>query len=247
MRRALPLIAATAAVLLLAGCASAAERASDAIAEQAADRIADDMTPAGRIFDVSGAYLVSEYVHDAGVTALSWRGSSGDQAGDGARVVIRVHVERSFHPSDTIFGQDGETADLTRCFELAVRTWRYYDTSTVTDVACPDVPAPPQPTGVRPDELPADARDRLTAILRDAADPADAAQLVRRGFPAYVTVDAVAWQGGIVVAVGAPAVRDCLVGRRTAAGAVDLPNFRRIWAQPGELGCTAQLVTNPPQ
>lgn len=233
------------AVLLLAGCASGAERRSIAAADAAADRIAAAMTPAGRTFDVTGEYLVSAHVHEPDVAAVSWRGRSGDAEGDGARVVLRVHVPAERVPVTTVFGPDRSTAEVTRCYELAIRTWRYWDTRTVTGVGCPSTPLPSQPTGVRPDELPADAGARLEAIVADAGDAEEAAASVRRGFPRFVTVDATDRDGGMVVAVGAPAVHDCVVVQRSRDGRVARVGVDPVQAQPGELGCTVQLVTSP--
>lgn len=196
-----------------------------------------------RVRDVSATYLVSDAVHGPDVAALAWSGRSGDQRGGGAHVVLRVHIHRDEQYAGWTVSQ--EEGDATRCFQLTIRTWRYDDTSEVQEVGCPSGPVPPRPTGVEPEALPQDVDALLSRALTGSASADGARAALRAALPHYATVDVVVWHGGLVAAVGAPAVQDCAVAVRNDRGRVRVLSVDRTQVQPGEIGCRAQLVTDP--
>ena len=228
----------------LTGCTPGGDGDAGRLAGRVANQIADDMSPP-RIRDVTAKYLVSESVHGPDAVALAWSGRTGDQAGDGAHVTLRVHAHLDHAESGWIVTQ--EEGDATRCFQLTIRSWRYYDTTTVNTTACPQGPAPPQPTGIQPEKLPDDVDDILTTALTKHSTAGAAARALRAALPPYATVDVTAWKGGLVAAVGAPAVQDCAVAVRDADGKAEPTTVDQTQVQPGEIGCRTELVTNPAQ
>lgn len=230
--------------LTLTACTPSGDAGAGQAAGQMANQIADDMSPPV-IRDVTAKYLVSESVHGPDVVALAWSGRTGDQAEDGAHVTIRVHAHQDRIESGWIVNQ--EEGDATRCFELTIRSWRYYDTTTVNTADCPTGPPPPQPTGVQPDKLPDNVNGILSDALTNHPTAVAAARALRTALPRYATVDITEWQGGLVAAVGAPAVQDCAVAVRDAKGKTKIAAIDRTQVQPGEIGCRTELVTNPAQ
>jgi hypothetical protein len=231
-------------LVTLTGCSAHGDAAAGRVAGQVADRIADEMSPP-LIRDVTAEYLVSESVHGPGATALAWSGRTGDRSGDGAHIVLRVHAHLDRAESGWIVTQ--EEGDAVRCFRLTIRGWRYYDTTTVDATDCPRGPAPPQPTGVQPEKLPDDVDHLLTHELGRHTTALAAGRALRSVLPRYATVDVVAWNGGLVAAVGAPAVQDCAVAVRDATGRTTIAAVDQVQVQPGEIGCRTELVTAPAQ
>lgn len=179
------------------------------------------------------------------VEALNWSGNSSDEAG--AQIEVRIRVEVDTHHAATIGGISYDAGSATRCYHYAVIGYRFYDTLSRNDIPCPDGPAPPLPTPTPIPALPDDAGDRLTAVLL-ATTPEAVEGDVRESFPQpFVSVETVAVDGQIIAAVGVPVERECIVAVRDIDGVVIVyGGFDREWLQPGELGCSTELVTNPP-
>jgi hypothetical protein len=234
---------------LLAGCAGPAdgreiaEDETSRLAEQLADNFgyvrwpgkAEWLAAEAPLPDTRGEHW------DAQIDFLDWSGELV-APGDVVTLVVRITVTVDEFRPDT-FGGRGQTAGSAgRCFRyyhLPLYAQAEYD-----EIDCPADATPRQPTPAP--SLPDDARDRVATVLAEATPQSLDAQ-VRAAFPEpYVTVDTTVHEGTLVVAVGVPRERDCVVAIRTPDGEIGYPSFDRDWLWPGELGCTTNLYTSPP-
>ncbi|WP_432840783.1 hypothetical protein [Dactylosporangium sp. CA-092794] len=176
------------------------------------------------------------------IAPIAWSGRiTGDEQ---ATIDVRFSVTEPEHRPAT-FGDRGHAAgSATRCYRYTLRLYR--DTG-FREIDCPAIASPPVPSASPPPRLPGDAQDRLAAALRTAT-PETLADAVRRAFPEDgSTVDTVTQDGTLVAAVGASAERDCIVMIRTPDGATKRISYDPIQLEPGELGCSVGLFTNPPR
>ncbi|MET7667454.1 hypothetical protein ABZS39_04890 [Micromonospora luteifusca] len=173
---------------------------------------------------------------------LAW---SGRTVG-GAKATIDVRFVATVEEGEVnTFGNLGHSAgQATRCYRYLLELYRY---TSFEEIDCPSVVTPPVPTAAPIPTLPDDARDRLTAALRNAT-PDTLASRVRAAFPEkHVIVDTVTHENALVAAVGVPAERACLLLVRTPDGAIESPAYDRIWLEPGEMGCRTGLYVSPPR
>lgn len=173
------------------------------------------------------------------VIPLAWTGAGLPE--DPAIVDVRIKA--------TVSAVEGAPWRKGRSAGFAAECYRF--TLAVTREAsyeridCPATAPAEPPVATRPPQLPADAEDRLRAVLSADEVSVDA---VRAVFPdPSLTVETTVTDAGeAVAAVGAPAARDCVILVRRVDGTVDSVDFRRISLEPGEAGCSTSLYTNPP-
>jgi hypothetical protein len=179
------------------------------------------------------------------VEAVEWGGTSGSEGG--ARVVIRISTSVRAVNAPSI-GEGGSTAgaDIS-CYEIRV-TRVAYDESTPRRVGCPDSPATAQPSAApEPVALPPETAELLTSVLGASADPEAARASLVDALPTGITIEVSRFEGGLVAALGATQRREFTVAVRRADGTVRVGGgYKPEWLQPGEIGCSTQLVTNPP-
>nr|BFF09930.1 hypothetical protein GCM10025699_12330 [Microbacterium flavescens] len=242
---------ALALAVTVAGCSGLPSADGDWQAARAAERIADDIAAhSENVPRITVPEMIAWWIPQSPTPAepgmaivepLAW---SGESAGSQATIDIRVDVDVEAHSSAQIFGKSWSAGSATRCFRLE---WVRYEPARRSEIACPEGPAParPQPAA-RPDLTQAD-QDRVAAILVGHTTAADAAGALREAFPEeYVTVETDEADDGVVAAVGIPAELECILALRDSTGAVTFPSFRRVSLEPGEIGCSTELYTDPP-
>lgn len=178
----------------------------------------------------------------ATVDALAWSGRIGDDSE--ATIDVRIHVEvEAASPSALGLSSHG-AGEATACYRLV---WPRYDEARRSEIPCPDGPAPARPAVPPRPELTDEDTARVTEILATTPDPTEIEPALRRAFPReYHRIETDQWKGETVVAVGIPAERECILVVRDAAGDLSYPSYRRVSLEPGELGCSTALYTNPP-
>ena len=243
------LVGALLLVLVLAGC-SGRSRAYDA-AGDAADQVQkewsvrsgyvrDGSTLAAQAID---SFELGRLTPDAtAVEALSWSGRTGTEKG--AVVVLRVvtHVDES---NDGGLGSTVPASDAVRCFRFTLGDHSNRHAVDQDGIHCPPDATAGSPTIEPKAELPGDVQSTIEQVLGRASSSTleDDATMA---FP-HLAVSAGSDGKRLVLAVGAGPGGDCEVGVRDADGAVSFPGgFPREWLMPGELGCSADLVLNPP-
>jgi hypothetical protein len=237
--------------LVLAGCAAEPMSSGDARAHAAAEAVAADIgSHSANAPEITLLEMVAWWVPEgtvavgsgsAVVEPLAW---SGESAGSQATIDIRVTVDVEASSSTQLFGESWGPGAATRCFRLQ---WEQYEEARRSDIECTDAPAPARPTPApRPELTPAD-RDRITTIVAGDATAEDVDRALRVAYPQDdIRIETTAADGGVVAAVGIPAERECVLVFRDAAGEVTYPDFRPISLEPGEIGCSTALYTNPP-
>lgn len=174
------------------------------------------------------------------VTPLTWRGggSSGDPAIVDVRIAAEIRAEEG-----ALWIKGNSSGSALGCFRFTLPVGEY---ANAQPIECPasTIPAEPPVASTTP-QLPADAAERLRTAL-SAADVS--AETVRALFadPGLTVEVSVTDTGETVAAVGATAARDCVVLVRRTDGTIDPVAFRRISLEPGEVGCSTSLYTNPP-
>lgn len=237
--------------LVLAGCAAEPLSTGDARARDAAEAIAADIgSHSANAPEITLLEMVAWWVPEgpvsvgsgsAVVEALDW---SGESAGSQATIDIRVGVEVEASSSTQLFGESWSSGAATRCFRLE---WEQYEEARRSEIACPEGPAPARPTPASRPELTSADRDRIAAIVAGATTAQDVDRALRVAYPEdYIHIETTAADSGVVAAVGIPAERECVLIFRDAAGEVTYPEFRQISLEPGEVGCSTTLYTNPP-
>ncbi|MFG6445913.1 hypothetical protein ACFXQA_11655 [Microbacterium sp. P07] len=176
------------------------------------------------------------------VEPLAWSGQIGSDST--ATIDVRIHAEVEAYSSPAIFGDSHGPGEATTCFRFV---WPLYDEAARTEIPCPDGPAPIRPTPAPAPDLDDADRATVVAVLNSGVDAEEAGIALREAFPSpLVTIESVDWRGQMVVAVGIPEERECILAARDADGAVSFPSFRQISLEPGEGGCSTSLYTNPP-
>lgn len=206
---------------------------TDNTAEYSIEELVDMWVPAERI---------GEWPGEATVEPLAWSGAIG--GAEPATIDIRVHVAIEAK-SATSIGEAGWSAgESTACYRLV---WpRYYPAQT-SEIDCPDGPPPSRPIVTEPIVFTDDDRAHVAALLGAATDAEALERALRRSFPTDVyTVDVAEAAGELIAAVGIPENRSCILVVRMATGELAEPSYDRIQLEPGELGCSTQLYTNPP-
>ncbi|MHC2999364.1 hypothetical protein [Microbacterium sp. HJ5] len=237
--------ALTATVLLaagLAGCADPFHADGDDLAQRAAAQIADDIgAHSDNTCEITLLEMVAHWVPEDTAEPLAWEGAICD---GGARIDVRIHVDVDAASSGTLFGRSQSAGEATRCFRLE---WDRYDPARRSDIPCPDGPAPARPTPAPRPEFTAEDRSAVASIVSSTAELADIEAALREAYPQeHIRLDTQVFEGEIVVALGMPAERECILVVRNATGEVFFPDFRRISLEPGETGCATDLYTNPP-
>ncbi|KQY59154.1 hypothetical protein ASD11_06070 [Aeromicrobium sp. Root495] len=239
-------------VLALVGCGGAVrESAADDVADDAADLVEQDWSrTAGQAKDGSDLAAAAAATFrlarlSSGVTALealSWAGRTGTE--EGAEVVLRItaHVDES---NDGTFGSTVGASDAQRCYRFTVGANGNRHAHERESIACPSGATAGSPTFAPEEKLPADVQSRIERTLRRAT-PSSLQAEATAAFP-RLAVSAGSDGRRLVLAVGTGPGGDCEVGVLEAAGDVSFPGgFPREWLMAGELGCSADLVLNPP-
>lgn len=180
---------------------------------------------------------------DVTVRPFAWEGETNHSGG--ATVDVRIRSAVSAESATGMLQPSRTAGSAEGCFRFSVRSTQ--DVS-YRRIDCPaDETALPSPTATAEPELADDAEARLMAVLADT-DAVALADDVRSAFsePDVTTDVAITDSGELVAAVGVRQARDCIVLVRRADGAIERISFDRIQLEPGELGCSAALYTNPP-
>ena len=237
--------------IALAGCAAEPTSSGDTRAQHAAEAAAAEIgSHSANSPEITLLEMVAWWVPEGAVPAgsgtavvepLAW---SGESAGSSATIDIRVTAQVDATSSTQLFGESWSAGSATQCFRLE---WQQYEEARRSEIPCPDGPAPPRPTPApRPELTQADA-ERIAAIVAAGATAEEVDRALRDAYPQeHVRIETEAAEGGIVAAVGIPAERECVLVFRDASGAITFPDFRRISLEPGEVGCSTSLYTNPP-
>lgn len=237
--------------LVLAGCTAGPLSTGDARAAKVAEDVAADIgshsanAPEITLLEMVAWWVPEGTVYTGSGTAvvepLAW---SGESAGSSATIDIRVTAQVDATSSTQLFGESWSAGSATQCFRLE---WQQYEEARRSEIPCPDAPAPTRPTPTpRPELTQADA-ERIAAIVAAGATAEEVDRSLRDAYPQeHVRIETEAAEGGIVAAVGIPAERECVLVFRDASGAITYPDFRRISLEPGEVGCSTSLYTNPP-
>lgn len=176
------------------------------------------------------------------LTPLTWNGSG--EVEDPVIVDVRIDVELEAIPIVNIGDRGRSAGAAVGCYRFHVAVTREASSERID---CPAGAAPTAtPVASVPPELPSDAEERVRAVL--AQPDASVADALRAAFPDPATTikSFVTDAGETVVAVGVPASRDCVVLVRRTDGSIEPVAFRRISLEPGEVGCSTSLYTNPP-
>lgn len=240
-------------VVALSSCSfpSRGDRVADERVRALAEQIGEDMTPP--VLDVQTAeWLAATYVGRANnpeqgirVEALSWSGNSGQ--GDGAQIDVRISIDVPAKNASSIGDSSWADGSSTRCYRYHVIGNRYWDTLKLDEIGCPNEPAPPPPTASPSPALPADAETTLEALL-STATAASLNSDVQRAFPQdFISKETTSVRDELVAAIGVRSERECIVVVRRVDGSIQYVGFRPVWLEPGELGCSTAIYTNPPR
>lgn len=179
--------------------------------------------------------------------AVDWRGDTGDPGG--AVIEVRIEVRVPARQSGSLGGARNSAGAAVAC----IRYHRVMQEVTRSEIPCVDESQLPAPPVAEPyPALPPDAGDTVERILATTT-PETAGHALRADFTTelltaeHLVVEVAEHDGRLIVAVGVPAERQCVVAAREPDGSVSRPGFRSIWLEPGELGCTTRLVTAPPR
>jgi len=249
------LIGATIALLLaapLAGCGSLFFTEGDHLARRGAENVAAQIgAHSDNTATVTIEEMVTWWVPDgdvgagpglATVEALAWSGQIGHESE--ATIDVRIHVEVGAQSSPTIGGRSNSAGEATVCFRLV---WPRYEQARRSEISCPDTASPPRPELPARPELTDEDTAHVAHILATAGGLEAIEAALHDAFPEeYHRIDTDLWNGEIVVAVGIPAERECILIVRDVAGELSYPSYRRISLEPGEAGCATDLYTNPP-
>lgn len=254
-RHRIRLIGAATALLLaapLTGCGSLFFDEGDQLAHRGAENVAAQIAShSDNTAEVTIEEMVVWWVPDgqvaaepglATIDALAWSGQIGHDSA--ATIDVRIHVEVEAHSSPTIGGRSHSAGEATVCYRLI---WPRYEEAQRSEISCPDAAAPPRPEPVARPELTDEDTARVAHILATASGLEEIDAALHESFPEeYYRVDTDLWNGEIVVAVGIPAERECILIVRDVAGELSYPSYRRVSIEPGETGCATDLYTNPP-
>jgi hypothetical protein len=234
------------------GCGVLSAADGDALASAEAEGVAEqiaahtDNTTEVTLLEMVAYWVPERPVYTAHGTAtaepLAWSGQIGSETP--ATIDVRIHVDVESSSSTQIFGPSNSAGEATRCYRLV---WPRYDPASITDLPCDALPAPERPAPPPRPEL--DDVDRATVeeILRESETAAEIETRLTEEFSAeYIVIETDDVAGELVAAVGIPAERDCIVAVRGADGDVTFPGFDRISLEPGEMGCSTALYTDPP-
>lgn len=272
MRRALGALLLAALGLALAGCAVQpfGPRDGDDVAHDAAreraDAIAttiDDSRPrnvlasdfAYRYSRTDGSGLSGgspEHPAELTAEAVTWDGMTRDD--HGARFVLRI-TARVESRSAGVGAASWSAGEWTGCFGYEVHAFFEWRTTTAHEQGCPEASPTPPPAPLPEPELPADAVERLRAVLAGAS-AATLEDDLRAAFPddlvtrnpvtgAHLTRDAGAEGAVLAAAVGISGTKDCVLGTRAEDGTVSAGRPRPITLESGEAGCTVQNALHP--
>jgi hypothetical protein len=251
-----------AAALVLVCCVGAlvvgdpfGDRDGDDVAADIADEEAaglhtalDRGTVRGTAEDIAATRIVPEHALDpppgqpaTTITPIAWAGETTPQ--EPAIIDVRIDVTVEEHQPGAFGDRYHSAGHATRCYRYEIDYYR----ADHHRIDCPKTTAPPpKPTPSPVARLPRDAAARLTEVLAGAA-PDTLATAVRAAFPdPGLTVDTATHDGTLVVAVGAPRERRCVLMIRTPAGKISSPGYDPVQLTPGELGCGTDLYLRPP-
>jgi hypothetical protein len=213
--------------------------------EHVARALVDDLRGARDLTDAETVAAEMFHSRSASVEPLTWSGSLGE--GKGITIEARISAVVAESSSGELFAPHTSAGSAERCYR--------YTVSVSQDAAYEEIPckglteSAAPPSSNRP-ELPADAAERIEALLvATATGVADLVDALRAEFPgSQFTVEAVDTPAGErVVAVGVTPGSDCVLRVRLPDGEIVSPSYDRIWLEPGELGCSAELYTAPPR
>jgi len=163
---------------------------------------------------------------------------------DPASVDVLVRADVPEEPT-TMFGRSRSAGSSESCWRLTVRVDLRLADREQLECGEPTLSAGPVPV---PSLGPYAEGTVLSVLgaLGDGASAADAETALREHFSEPLTVRSEREGRDLVVAVGAPDTRDCVVGvRPDGAPPWRFSDFDRILLEPGELGCVPSLYTSP--
>lgn len=242
------LIVVVGVVLGLILQALTAPRDGDAVArtgvERTAQGIADDLGYWTESTDAET--LAAERFTSAGdvgatVRPIAWTGTTSD---GGATIDVRITLTVDAESSPGFFQPSQTAGSAERCYRFTVRVT---DDVRHEEILCSSAAPVPEPTATQRPALADDAEMRLTDVL-SMTDVDSLAGDVAEAFPEdEVTIETAEAGGELVAAVGVAPARDCVVMVRHVDGTIERVFFDRIQLEPGELGCSTRLYTNPPR
>ena len=238
---------AGAVVLAGCGCVNGGDAARDA-AEVAARELSEELGWRDRVRDAE--YIAASEIEAGTVdarpdgtritlTPVAWSGRVF--ADEKATIDVRFDVTVPDRQPETIAHRGNLAGSATVCFRF---TLELYADTTFRGADCPEG-APPVPSPSPLLRLPADADDRLAAVLRTAT-PETLQSAVRAAFPQEgIGVETAVHNGTLVAAVGVARERDCVVMIREPGGKTEEVGYDRVQLEPGEAGCGTGLYTHP--
>lgn len=252
VRRIATTLVVTAAVLLGAtACVQSRgeQVASDILLESAEELESNFENTRNRSRDAD--YLVATFVPPLNVSGpgrsvvaepLDWSGNSETETG--AELVVRFTVAIEAQTNWWFTNLSYEAATVTQCFRYVVNSRGYLN--TMDREPCGVGPSKPIPTPAPLPALPDDAEEILFAVMAETT-ASSAEEDVRERFPEeFIQIQVGSHEIGLVVAVGVPGERDCIIAIRHPDGSIDRGSFDPILLEPGEEGCTTTLVLTPP-
>ena len=234
---------------MLAGCGAVegADAARD-VARVAAGELKDDLGRRDRVRDAE--YIAASEINaealsrqpdstEITVTPVAWSGRIF--ADETATIDVRFDATVPDRDPKTVGERGSLAGSATVCFRY---TLELYADTAFQEIDCPEgTPPVPSPSPLL--TLPADAADRLAAVLRTAT-PEGLQNAVRAAFPRQgITVETVTHHGALVAAVGVSRERDCVVMIREPGGEVKRVGYDPVQLEPGETGCSTNLYTHP--
>ncbi len=216
--------------LAIAACSNPADSAAVDAADDRAHRAGVVMSREDDALDMVRRVVGGDPEQGTAIEALV---AEGDRFN--GRIVLRI----TEHDADPDFGTD--EVSTVRCYEY--RLDNSIDDLEGDHIACPDLPAMTIPEAAPPPTVPEGIDDALLAALqRLAASGADVAAVeadlapLANGAARFEVVEVPGEGIGVVFGNGDG---ECVSGRITTEGTVEVWRVPRVVAQPGELGCDA--------
>ncbi|MEL7976423.1 hypothetical protein AAG589_11220 [Isoptericola sp. F-RaC21] len=164
---------------------------------------------------------------------------------DPTSVDVVVRAEVPAESKATVFGRSRSAGTAESCWRLTVRVDRRLADREQLECGEPRLSVEPVPVPSLGPYAESTVLQALNA-LAEGASAADAEAALGEHFSEPLTVRAEREERDLVVAVGAPGTRDCVVGvRPDGAPPWRFSDFDRILLEPGELGCVPSLYTSP--
>jgi hypothetical protein len=195
---------------------------------------------------------------DLEIVVLGWSGTTAD--GSGATVDVRVEAYVPYEPGP-LLGRSRSEGRAVRCWRLVTQYYEYDEGADIDKIDCPAAPIGQVPVPAGVPTLGPEAQATVLQVLREAPTPAtgsslaDTERLVEEVQTAWwqqsspeeldgygVEVHAQLEKGVLVLAVGIPGRRECVIGvRETGSAPVLYAGAPDGELAPGGSGCQPTL------